>query len=714
MKSTAILTTVLGAGGVLSRADHGAMNLDTCFCYIFRSSIGFRNSVIRFNDRNSDRPNHHIIRIDREQNALTTSIGIIAPPDRSVIFLISAPNTRKRQNTDKGFVGNNNPSICTFAQKTTEAAESSSEESTSAATAEITTEAGQFTTETTTAVEETTTENETTVEAATESETTTAEAATTTDTTTGVFTTQESSTVATAAEETTIDPDECDNTIIMPSAQSSHDDPTDRRPDVSYGSFPSDTPLPSKPTQPSTRALAPDLLRGLLMLLMAMDHMALALNTWAHGTGRETEMDGVPIKRWNRTPAYIIRTLTHLCAPGFTMLLGIGVVYLGRSRKKLGWSSGRIARYFFIRAFVLTAVNVVLGWVVTVGKVWFMNFVLFSLAVDYLLAGLLWVAMDFTEPWLAKQIPSKSSDESEVLLGGSESSDFGETVSWHVHNALLAVLGVVTIWWNIWLSPTHGHCTVDDHSSSLTILSAGQPGATDSPAISHNPWFGIWFWTTLTERVQSVFPPMAWVSFAILGLLYARIDVARTWNSRVAALCNTAAGIFFLIIFVLTRVLHFGNLSEGCLQTPEHIAHPDQNQYLVSVQSFFYIMKYPPDVAFWAFTLAGNLLLLAVFGGIPTSVARRFTMLLDFGRAALFFYLAHLFFVFIFGGVMVGWFGHETENHGQMDPDSKRGIDNVFAYLAIWGLSMLLLWPLVRWYGRFKATKPADSIWRFF
>uniref|UniRef100_A0A0D2YBJ5 Heparan-alpha-glucosaminide N-acetyltransferase catalytic domain-containing protein n=1 Tax=Fusarium oxysporum (strain Fo5176) TaxID=660025 RepID=A0A0D2YBJ5_FUSOF len=176
----------------------------------------------------------------------------------------------------------------------------------------------------------------------------------------------------------------------MPSAQSSHDDPTDRRPDVSYGSFPADTPpQPSKPTQPSTRALAPDLLRGLLMLLMAMDHMALALNTWSHGTGRETEMDGVLIRRWNRTPAYIIRTLTHLCAPGFTMLLGIGVVYLGRSRKKLGWSSGRIARYFFIRAFVLAAVNVVLGWVITVGKVWFMNFVLFSLAVDYLLAGLL-------------------------------------------------------------------------------------------------------------------------------------------------------------------------------------------------------------------------------------------------------------------------------------------------------------------------------------
>ncbi|KAJ3535985.1 hypothetical protein NM208_g6913 [Fusarium decemcellulare] len=207
---------------------------------------------------------------------------------------------------------------------------------------------------------------------------------------------------------------------------------------------------------------------------------------------------------------------------------------------------------------------------------------------------------------------------------------------------------------------------------------------------------------------------MAWLSFAILGLLYGRIDVARTWTPRVASLCNFAAGLGFLVIFVLTRVLHFGNLSEGCLQTPEHDKYPDRNPYLASVQSFFYIIKYPPDVAFWAFTLAGNFFLLAFFGGIPTHIAKRMTLLLDFGRAALFFYLAHLFFVFILGAVMVSLFGHDTGNPEQMNPDSTRGIDNVFAYLSIWAFAMLLLWPLTKWYGRFKLGKPADSIWRFF
>ncbi|KAM0424438.1 hypothetical protein ACHAPT_010360 [Fusarium lateritium] len=512
-----------------------------------------------------------------------------------------------------------------------------------------------------------------------------------------------------------------------PEVASRHD-AFERRPDAGYGSFPTtDRDIP-KPAKQSTRALAPDLLRGFLMLTMALDHMALALNTWQHGTGRETEMDGVVIKEWNRPVAYVVRTLTHLCASGFTMLLGIGVVYLGRSRTRLGWSSLRIARYFAVRTTVLTLVGVLLGLAVSGGKVWFMNFVLFSLAVDYFLAGLLWLVIDRTEPLLARAVsrvfPDKVSDGEEVdetLLsreGVQDGSEFGVLVSWHVHNGLLAILGLVTIWWNIWLSPTNGYCDIKDHASSSSAvmqpLSVAANEGPDGPAVSHNPLLGIWFWITQTERVMSVFPPMAWLSFAILGLLYGRIDVTRTWNSGVAALCNLVAGLAFLVVFVLTRVLHFGNLSEGCLQAPEHDRHPDRNPYLASVQSFFYIIKYPPDVAFWAFTLTGNFFLLAFFGGIPASVAKRFTLLLDFGRAALFFYIAHLFFVFIFGALMVSLFGHDTGIPTQMDPGSTRGIDNVFAYLGIWAFAMLVMWPLVRWYSKFKGGKPADSIWRFF
>ncbi|KAF4437577.1 hypothetical protein FACUT_5509 [Fusarium acutatum] len=152
MKSQTILTTVLGASGVLSQADHGAMSLDTwCVTYLSTYLVpvvspgqptGASSSVpvtqiepqstveieptqaqsgsetVSFDSTTGTLTDQITISSGSivSSDVLTTSTGIIEPPDRSVIFLISAPNTRKRQNTDKGFVGNNNPSICTFAQ----------------------------------------------------------------------------------------------------------------------------------------------------------------------------------------------------------------------------------------------------------------------------------------------------------------------------------------------------------------------------------------------------------------------------------------------------------------------------------------------------------------------------------------------------------------------------------------------------------------------
>lgn len=500
----------------------------------------------------------------------------------------------------------------------------------------------------------------------------------------------------------------------------------------SYGSFPSystdiETPAPTKSAKSNTRALAPDLLRGFLMLAMALDHNALALNTWQHGTGRETEGDGTVIESWNRTAAYIVRTITHLCGTGFTFLLGMGIVYLGRSRTRLGWGSLRLAEYFAVRAVVLTLVSVVLGFILTMGQVWFFNIVLFSLAVDYFLAGLLWLVINKTEPLLAKGIfkmLSKKTDEEEserpLLSVYRENRDSHEVVqassiSWHAHNALLAVLSVVTIWWNIWLSENNGHCKIQNDGtiiSARTDLFSHDEGQT-MPTSPHHPFLAIWFWPVMTERIVSGFPPLAWLSFAILGLLYGRIIIARPWSTRALGVGHAFSGLLFFVLFVLTRLYHFGNLSEGCLQTPEERKHSG-NPYLASPQAFFYIIKYPPDVAFWAFTMAGCLFLLAIFGAIPTRISKRFSLLLDFGTAALFFYVAHLFVVFILGRILVTLFGHDTGIANPMKPDITRGIDNLFGYFGAWALAMLSLWPMTRWYSRFKSNKPADSIWRFF
>ncbi|KAK8107548.1 uncharacterized protein PG998_009561 [Apiospora kogelbergensis] len=484
-------------------------------------------------------------------------------------------------------------------------------------------------------------------------------------------------------------------------------------PSLSNGNNTSKTSTPAAST---TRVLAPDLLRGTLMVLMAMDHAVVAIRSWDHGQARESEGDSVPVSEWNRPIGYIIRTFTHLCAPGFTFLLGMGVVYFGRSRTRLGWSTYQMLRHFVIRAVVLTLITVLMGLVMTGGKIWFLNAVLFSLAIDYVLAGVLWLILNKIEtamahgltPFFVKAIEN---GERRPLLVGSSLEDERNTdkassravaVSWHFSNAILLVLAGVAAWWNIWLSPTHGHCQTESLGSSQFMKASG------------NPIVDIWFWPFLTEHVMSGFPPMAWLSFAIMGLLYGRLVQIRPLSSARLNSSTLLAALAFFLLFAFTRIFRFGNLSEGCLHMPEHVANPDRNPYLTSVPSFFYVVKYPPDVAFVCYTMSVNLSLLALFGALPLSVTKRFTILLTYGTSALFFYLVHQLILFSAGAAIAHFFGRKT---GETDPFTGEPgvvVESLWIYWGLWATALTILYPLCKWYGAFKKTKGPDSIWRFF
>ncbi|KAK1584935.1 uncharacterized protein LY79DRAFT_559825 [Colletotrichum navitas] len=456
------------------------------------------------------------------------------------------------------------------------------------------------------------------------------------------------------------------------------------------------------------------------MAFMAMDHNVLALNAWPHSTGADgSESDATPVGRWNRPVGYAVRTLSHLCAPGFAFLLGMGVVYFGRSRARLGWPPARMARHFAVRAVVLTAVSCAMGLAMTLGRLWLLNMVLVALAVDYLLVGLLWLAVAETEPALASVLDrfvlvgcarARGRERTPLLVHtghrsacGAKASAPALSLSWHAHNALLLALAFVTIWWNVWLSPTHGACAA----------SAPSP----SPSSTANDFWRFWFYRVESPHVMSGFPPLAWLSFAVLGLLYGRVVLARPLRPAVLAAGNAAAGLVFAGLFVLTRVLRVGNLSEGCLRTPDQAALPrGGNPYLASAASFFYVVKYPPDVAFFAYTLAATFFLLAALGAVPPRFAtRRLGVLLVFGTSALFFYVAHLVVVFVLAMlVTVPLFGRETGRPAPMEGGSTRGVDSVSVYWANWAVVMAVMYPLCKWYSAFKRTRSADSVWRFF
>ncbi|EEY16843.1 conserved hypothetical protein [Verticillium alfalfae VaMs.102] len=482
-----------------------------------------------------------------------------------------------------------------------------------------------------------------------------------------------------------------DNDDASEITTSSHESPARRAlTDIerrSYGSVQRSLGLKLPAATASARAIAPDL----------------------HGTGRVTEEDGAVVHQGNYRIAYAMRTLAHFCAPGFTFLLGMGIVYFGRSRTKLGWSASRMVRHFLVRAVVLTLVSMAMGGIITGGAVWVFNIILIALAVDYFLVGVLWVGLSYTELALAtvlsRWIPDEEA-EAPLLVNNRDErfsekpSSRAESISWMFHNMILLVLTTVTIWWNMWMSPTHGYC-----------LAEGAPEPKGSLFLR------FWFYQVMTMRfpgIVSGFPPLAWISFAILGVLYGRLILRRSWSATTVACANLAAALAFSVLFVLTRALRFGNLSENCLQTSDQLAHPQTNPYLVSVASFFYVVKYP---MWWilAFTLAGTFLLLAIFTALPASFETRyFKVLLVFGTSALFFYVAHMFLLFAFGGILVAFFGHETDFKDPMGEGPGKGIDNVWVFFANWVAVLFVLYFACKRYSAFKSTKGPDSIWKFF
>ncbi|SPC61593.1 uncharacterized protein UHOD_03280 [Ustilago sp. UG-2017b] len=508
-----------------------------------------------------------------------------------------------------------------------------------------------------------------------------------------------------------------------------------------YGSLPTTSPSEAlsapKPTAVSTRAIAPDLLRGLILPLMSLDHAALFMGAWLHGTPRQTENAGTPMHEWNFTSAYVSRTITHLCAPGFFFLMGMGTVYFHKSRKRIGWGEGRMVKHFVIRAVALTLVSEVMGETLMWGRgVWLINIVLIGLAVDYLLTGLLCVMLEETDKLvlrgLDKLSAGKADGQRRPLLDNANAEQQNDTpaasprsqsLSFWIHNVLLLILTYITIFWNIWLPPTHGHCsaTATHPSSSTPIellalqpLTSASPPPPPSPSSAWGPWFDFWFYPVQNRFVMSGFPPLAWLSFSIFGLLYARVMLYKKWSPSAVIVGNLFTAVILSALFVATRLLHFGNLSEGCLHMPEHLTHPDKNQYLVSIRSFFYITKYPPSPSFFALTMAVNFALLAFFSTIPPTIATKIPGLMNYGGSALFFYVAHMYLYALLSIPARHFFEHDLPDHPPNNWEKTKGLGPTAPFWITWVLGLVILSPLCRLYGKIKATKGPDSLWRFF
>ncbi|CAG0933404.1 hypothetical protein TFLX_03045 [Thermoflexales bacterium] len=105
-----------------------------------------------------------------------------------------------------------------------------------------------------------------------------------------------------------------------------------------------------------SRLLPVDALRGLIIVCMALDH-ANHFVAQKHPAG---EMWGGAFPAYTDPLAFLTRLITHLSAPGFFFLMGVGMFLFAAARRKQGWSEWAIMRFFLIRGGILIALKFLL------------------------------------------------------------------------------------------------------------------------------------------------------------------------------------------------------------------------------------------------------------------------------------------------------------------------------------------------------------------
>ena len=424
-------------------------------------------------------------------------------------------------------------------------------------------------------------------------------------------------------------------------------------------------------TQPRPRVLTFDLTRGLLCIFMAIDHSFFF-------SGKEH-----PTESWNVHPDrhrpyldswyhYGLRFVSHLCAPGFSLLMGLGCVYFVRARADgVRWGPATLSRHILTRALVFTLV----GWSTVIPmkilmpqiQQWFMFDIIETLAFGFGVAGLVTVVLHV----LDRRYPATTHLSTVAVFA-------------------LAFAGVALT------------CHLVPHDRTVT-----------PPAWSQILWLGGEY-----KFLGSRFPPMAWLPHVLYGVGYGRLSMRLGKSNARQAGLSIVLGLVMLLVFLGVRLnAGFGNLTPV---KPEWFRR--------GAKEFLWTSKYPPDAAYSALFIGLNHLLIALFAIFPypfpgspaigKGEGKKTTLntsspLLAFGSSAFFFYFVHIY-LFLIASVVLSYAGALHDPKDLPEGYVRPGVGNGWLYWIIYFALLTPVYLACRWYSGFKQSKAADSVWRYF
>ena len=323
------------------------------------------------------------------------------------------------------------------------------------------------------------------------------------------------------------------------------------------------------------RYLAVDALRGFIMILMAIDHSS-GFIARQHGS----EFWAGAMSAYESAFPFLTRWITHLCAPGFFLLMGAGMALFAASRRQAGWSRRRVTRLLVTRGAILIVIQQLIE-----NPAW--------------LLGILSATPDLLP---LAPFPGEDPDALAMPL------------------LVLTALGVSMMVWGVLIEAPNpvvvAVCIAASGASML--LTPGPEHAADVYSIPMR----ILFVPGQTTPVSVLYPLIPWLTPAGLGVLLGRMVAPRSSfvERRVALI-----GGFLIAAFVVLRTAGLGEY---------HAARP-------GLIGFLTVTKYPPSLDFLAVMLGMDLVLLGLFTRpMPGWLAGPLQV---FGQVPLFFYLLHLY-----------------------------------------------------------------------
>lgn len=257
-----------------------------------------------------------------------------------------------------------------------------------------------------------------------------------------------------------------------------------------------------------------DLLRGLIMIFMALDHASAMVARVHFG-----EMWGVDFKAYPDLAWWFTRFISHLCAPGFFFLMGMSIYLFAQKRKASNWEDRKIRNYFLKRGAIILFL------------MFFLEFPAWGLGMSF----------------------SQLAPEETIMPGDYEGGFLLPTT---VLYGLGMCMIISSLLWKLknwqWLL--------------ITIISFGFSGyfiANTEPLQAFNPLEHFLFVPGMSKGAMVIYPVIPWLGITTLGMFFGQLMKKKPSGFTKITLL---AGLLFLAIFLGLRFLELGNFQKSSYQ----------------------------------------------------------------------------------------------------------------------------------------------------